>query len=274
VLPETFARMAQAQGWVENGPENMLIDRPASPERGQLLTVLLGAGLRDLQGLNFEGLDLSFAHMPNADVMLLNAHGARLSFADFSGSTISGSDMGGTMLENARFRGCTIQSSTFAAVTADRVQDPYRPEGAPYSTFLTGADFDGAYLVDTDFTGAEMLAVSFDGALLVRVDFSDASVAAASLRGAVLLDVVFAGANLKSTDLDGAYVFGEAFLADLAATAEPGSFLPDRYQLDPVSRADIMALNLVYVTLTEGNVDEISGGKPAFRVVRVQPFDG
>ena len=62
-LPNTYARLTAVFGWVDPGAENRLIDRPASPERGQLLRVLIGGGLRNLEGLNFFGLDLTFALM-------------------------------------------------------------------------------------------------------------------------------------------------------------------------------------------------------------------
>ncbi|NUB44485.1 pentapeptide repeat-containing protein [Fertoebacter nigrum] len=272
-LPDTYARMADYYGWKEDGPENILVDRPASPERGQLLSVLMGAGLRNLEPLNFIGLDLSFAVMADAEIQLLTAMGGRLSYADFSGSYITGADLGGAMLENARFRSSTIKSSTFAAVTAERVRDPYLAESAPYSTFLSGADFSGSTIFDTDFSNATMLAANLDGALLLRANFAGATLAAATLRGAVLLAPDFTGADMKSADLDGAVVFGESFLADLAAKAAPGSFLPERYRMEPLPRADLMAINIVYLTLYESDVDAATDSAPAFRLVRIQPFD-
>jgi uncharacterized protein YjbI with pentapeptide repeats len=273
-FPDTYARMVADRGWQEQRTDNRLIDRPASPERGQLLTILLGAGLRNLETLNFEGLDLSFAYMPNGMLTLVTANGGLLSYADFTGSAVAGSDLGGAQLENARFRGADIRSTSFAAVVGDRVKEPYRPEGAPYVTRLTGADFSGARLFDTDFSGADMLAANFDGALLVRPNFTGASLGLATLRGAVLLEPVFGSAFLKSVDLDGAIVFGETFLTDLAATAAPDTFLPQRFRLDPVSREDLMAINVVEFHIAQAELDQITGGKPAFRVVRVQPFGG
>lgn len=55
-LPDTCARIGGYSGWIEGWTEPdadaRLIDRPASPDRGQLLSVLLGAGLFNLRSLN------------------------------------------------------------------------------------------------------------------------------------------------------------------------------------------------------------------------------
>ena len=55
-LPDTCARIGGSSGWIEGWTEPdadaRLIDRPASPDRGQLLSVLLGAGLFNLRSLN------------------------------------------------------------------------------------------------------------------------------------------------------------------------------------------------------------------------------
>ena len=272
-LGQTYARLAEANGWQEPGPQNQLVDRPASPERGQLLRVLIAGGIRNLAPLNFVGLDLSFAYMQNADLSLMTAQGGLMSYADFSGSHIIGSDLGGAWLENVRFRGCRIERTSFADITADRVQPPFRPEEGTVPSFLAGADFEAAALIDVSFAEADLLAANFDGALLVRPDFSGSILGAATLRGAVLLAPEFAGATLKSVDLDGAVVFGTDFLPELMAAAEPDSFVAARYVAAPVTLAEVMALPVVDLTLTEDEVVAISGGAPAFRLQRIQPFE-
>lgn len=271
-LPNTYARLADAYGWADQRPENRLIDRPASPERGQLLQVLIAGGIRNLEVLNHFGLDLSFAHLQAADIVLLTAQTGRFSYADFSGSHFMGADFGGAYLENTRFRSTRIQDSTFAAVTVDRVNYPLKAQNAPYATFLTGADFNGSVLIDVDFTAAYLTAASFDGALLVRPNFTNASLGAATLRGAVLMAPALDGADWKSVDLDGAIVFGAGFLADAASRAAPGTLRPDMYDATPTTLADVMATNIVYQTLTDAEVTAFTQGAPAFRLKRVSAF--
>ncbi len=272
-LPQTYDRMAAAFSWQEEGTENRLIDRPASPERGQLLTVLLGAGIHNLDWLNFAGLDLSFAHLPNADIAILTGLGARLSFADFTGSYLAGVDLGGASLENARFRGAQIRQSTFAVVGPDRVRAPYRPEDAPFSTFLSGADFDRTVQRGTGFSGAYLTAATFDDAVLMQPDFSDAVLGAATFRRAVIVGARFDGAILKSTDFDGAIIFGQDVLTELAAVAAEGSFIANRYRAEPVTMDEVMAINGVYQNFEPTEIEAAAGGGTPFRLVRVQPFE-
>ena len=271
-LPNTLARMAEAFDWRVPGPENLLIDRPASPERGQLLQVFMAGGLRNLEVLNHFGLDLAFAYLQNADILMLTAQGARLSYADFSGSHFNSGDFGGSYLENTRFRGCRFEGTSFAAVTADRVREPLRARDAPFPSFLSGADFSGAVLIDVDFSGATLAAANFDGALLVRPNFTNAALGAATLRGAVLLAPVVDGASFKSADLDGAVVFGSDFLARTDTVAEPGSLHPERYEAEPLNMDQLMAINILFKTLEQGEVNAISQGEPAFRLKRVAAF--
>ena len=271
-LPNTYARMAAAYGWPAQGAENRLIDRPASPERGQLLQVMVAGGIRNLEVLNHFGLDLSFAYLQAADLFLLTTQGGRLSYADFSGSHIMGGDFGGSYLENARFRSCRIQDTSFAAVTAGRVNPPLKAENAPYSTFLTGADFNASVLINVDFTAAYLTAANLDGTLLVRANLSGASLGAATLRGAVLLAPILDGTEWKSADLDGAVVFGASFLAEAAAIAAPDTLRPEMYEATPMTLAEVMAINIVYQNLTEAEVTGITNAAPAFRVKRTSPF--
>jgi uncharacterized protein YjbI with pentapeptide repeats len=265
--------MADSFGWVEPPAEAALTDRPASPERGQLLRVLTTGGLRNLEVLNYFGLDLAFAQMTDADMVLLTLQGARLSYADFTGSQIVEVDFGGAQLQNARFRRSRIERCSFATVPGDRINPPFKRADIDYRTFAAGADFSGSVLIDTSFAGAYAMAANFDGALLVRPDFAAAAVGAATFRGAVLIAPDFAGADLRSTDLDGAFVFGEDALAVLAAAAAGGGFRPDRYRAEAVALAEVMAVATVYQTLEPEQVAEMTGGAAPYRLRRVAAFE-
>ncbi|MGL6209028.1 MAG: pentapeptide repeat-containing protein, partial [Paracoccaceae bacterium] len=181
-LPNTYARFEAYNGWIDPAPTAQLIDRPASPERGQLLSVLIGAGVLNLEILNEAGMDLSHAHLPNADIVLMTAQGGRLDSADFTGSHLAGVDLGGAMLENARFHGCVITAASFATVTEEKLRPPYQPRNAPMTTRANGIDFRRAAVVDTSFANAQLLAANFDDSLLIGVDFSGASPALATFR--------------------------------------------------------------------------------------------
>ncbi len=272
-LPAAWGRMVAAYGWAEGAPEARLVDRPASPERGQLLQVLMFGGLRNLEVLNHFGLDLSFAWAPNSDLVMLTGQGARLSYADFSGSHLRGSDLGGAMLENSRWLRTWIEGSDFSAVAADRVRPPYPAQAEPYPTLLSGADFSGAVIIDTGFRGATLTAASFRDALILRGDFRDSSLAAANLRGAVLVAADLTGADLKSVDLDGAILFAADPLAALTTAARPDSFRADRYKAEPVTLETVMAVGVVNRTLERAEVEAAAAGAPAFRLVRIKPIE-
>jgi len=272
-LPNTYARMAQYNGWVDPDPSAPLIDRPASPERGQLLNVLIGAGVLNLEMLNLAGLDLSHAHLPNGNLIAVTAQGGLLDSADFTGSHLVEVDLGGTNLENARFRGCVISRSSFAAVLPDRLRPPYQPDFGTLPTQASGVDFERAVVTDTSFAGAQLLAANFDGALLVGVDFTESAPALATFDGTILVAPIWTRANLKSTDFDGAVMFGTDPLADLAAVALEGTFDPSRFRADPIAAQTLTDRAVVHEHITPEEIAARTGGTQAWQIVRVQPFN-
>ena len=272
-FPGTYDRMANYNRWPEVVEGVRLIDRPSSPERGHLLSVLAGAGVRALEPLNVAGLDLSFARLQDAVLPALSLQGGRLAYADFSGAALTECDMGGAVLENARFHRADIRRSTFADVQTDRVRPPLRIDDAPHKSFLSGADFSGAVIRETDFADAWALATNWDGAVLDRVGFARTQLGLARFPGAVLIAPDFTGAGLKSADFDGAIVFGADALDRIAAVAEPGSFRAERFRLVPMTIADLLALPLVNQTLEADEITEATGGAAPFRVERTTPFD-
>lgn len=271
-LPATYARMAAAFGWTPPRLAADVIDRPASPERGQLLDALLAGGVRDLNLLTFGGLDLAYAYLQAAEIGLVQFHHARLSYADLSGGWITEADFGGATLVNARFRNAVILRSTFAPLDAARVRPPFRAADAPFPTFASGADFAGAVIRDSSFAGATLTAAVFDGALLAGVDMTGAELSAASLQGAVLAGVRLDGAGVKSADFDGAIVFGTDFLDRLAA-AGPDAFNRTAWTAEPVTLDAVMALFLVDNTLWREEVTALTGGAQPMRIRRVQPWE-
>lgn len=272
-FPGTYDRMATYNRWLDAPDGVRLIDRPSSPERGHLLSVLAGAGVRALEPLNVAGLDLSFARLQDAVLPALSLQGGRLAYADFSGAALTECDLGGAVLENARFRRADIRRSTFADVQETRVRPPLRAADAPHKSFLSGADFSAAVVRDTDFSDAWALATNWDGAVLDRVRFTGTQLGLARFPGAVLIAPDFTGAGLKSADFDGAIVFGADALDRIAAVAEPGSFRADRFRLLPMTMADVLALPLVNQTLDGGEITAATGGAAPYRVERIVAFD-
>lgn len=272
-LPAAWSRLSAAQGWAAGATINQLTDRPASPERGQLLDVLMSGGVRNLEVLNHFGLDLSFAYLQDATIVLLTGQGARLSYADLSGSHLRSVDLGGASMENARLNRTVIRDSDFSTVDTARLRPPYRPDMAPLPSALDGTSFRDAAVFDTSFRGARLLAADFDSALLFRADFTDAVLSAATLRGTMLVAPVMTGADLKSVDLDRAIVFGADFLDRMTAETAPGSFRADRYRMDPVDMSEDQVHRVAWAQSSPAEIAAATRGLAAFRLVRIKPLE-
>lgn len=272
VMPGVWQRLSEQNGWrIDEGP-SQLIDRIASPERGQLLRVMLGNGLRETEVLNFYGLDLSFAFAQGLIVPVASMQNAALAYADLSWGSLAQTDLRGAVLANIRLRHAQVLRSRLGALPLAEARGPYAgnwTDGAP--SRLTGADFTGALIVDTDFSGADALGAVFDGALIAGADFSGAELGAASFRGALLVGAVWRGAGLQSVDLDGAVMVGADPLADLTAQSQPGTFDATRYRAERADLAEVYAAQR-WATPDLADLIRRTGGAPAWRLVRVAPF--
>jgi uncharacterized protein YjbI with pentapeptide repeats len=271
-LEESYPDLAAYFGWADRPEGTYLVDRPASPERGQLLRVMVSSGLRNLEIFTFTGLTLDYAMLKSTDLSLVTAQQARLAYADFSGSYLVECDFGSAILENARFRRANISRTRFAALPPEAVRAPLPPQTGLSITRLSGADFFRATIAETDFSGAALTAASFDGALLDGADFTGADLSVATFKGTVILAADFTGAALKRTDFDGAIVFGEDFLTRLAATAAPETFRPELFALEPVAADTLSGIMVLANETTPEDLAARTGGAAPFRITRIGGF--
>ncbi|WP_272009679.1 pentapeptide repeat-containing protein [Roseovarius sp. ZX-A-9] len=272
-LPLFYEGAAAGFRWQKPSSGTDLIDRPASPERAQLLEIMTRSGLRELEGFNFFGLDLSFAYAEDMSLFGLSLQGAQLSYASFARAQILETDFGGASLENARFHGARIERSQFRSFTPETAKGPYAGPDAFGPTFLSGASFAGAFLREVDFTDASAITADFDGATLHTVSLAGAILGGATFRDAVLLDVDFTGAGLQSVEFDGAFVLREDFMDALDLAAAPGTFRADRYVLEPSSIDALMKVDSAYQALARIDIPEIEGDARVWRIKRVKPFE-
>lgn len=273
-LPKTLAAMGETFGWgADRGDTLDLVDRPASPERGQLLTALLQSGIRDLEVLGFYGLDLSYAYAPGSILPGVSAQLGQFSYADLSFGQLFECDFGGASLYSARFRNAHLRDVSFASVPGPVVKAPFQRGDASYDSNLSGADFSGAYLLRPGFAGVNGLALQFDRAALVEADFSAASLAASTFRGTVILGADFTRADLRSVDFDGAIMVGGDALDQLATVAAPGSFKRDRFELEPVEITAALAVEALYRVMEPDELEARVEGRGLYRVRRVKPFE-
>ncbi len=266
-LPLLWQRIVAQTGWRDPAQGPQLVDRPASPERGHLLRVMVQSGLRELDLLNHFGLDLSQAYAPGLDLLLVSARQARLSGADLSHAHLREVELAGAVLDTVRFVGSTLNGVRMAADAGGAMP------GLLPAANVSGADFSGALLVGSDLSGVEALGAILDGATLVGVNLAGASLGAARLRGAVLADVSMEGADLRTIDLDGAIMFGPEPLGALAATAQPGTFRADRYLSHPLDRAEAEMAGRLWEAADLGAAFDLSGETPAWRIERIAPLE-
>ena len=272
-LPQTYGLLKDISGLSEPEETIQIVDRPASPERGQLLFSLVQAGIRDFKMLSFRGLDLSYAYATETKLFLTSFQLARLAYADFSYADINETDFGGAWLTNARFRKAQIYNSSFSSVPGANIKPPFSQEIASYNTSIGGADFSDAFLNQVGFESVQGIALNFDAATLLAPDFTFSSIGTATFRGAALIEPVFDNADLRSVDFDGAVVIGANFLERITEAAAPGSFRPDRYEIDEIDVTEAMNVKSLYQNVDAEVLLSVAGNRGIYRVKRVQEFE-
>ncbi len=210
----------------------VMTDRPLSPERGQIMAILIYNRLTDFSTLI--GADFSFAEVRAASMgSALVLTFAALRFASFDRQLLIAADFSGAYLEHARFRNASINGSQFGVGTLPSITG----EGIGFErgTQLSGTDFTGAIIKDTGFARARGFGINFDRAVIHKVQFINGEIAGSTFRTTIFGVVDFTGANLSSVDFDGALVFDTAFLDTVASQAAPDTFVRERFELEPIT---------------------------------------
>lgn len=236
-----------------------LSDRPVSPERGQLLSLLTTMGITDLGNLAFA--DFSFAEVRGSSFSNLQMRSAVLRFADLDRQMVIASNFDGANLEHARFRNARLSFDSFGSTTILGL-DYTKP------TEIAGTDFSGAIIDNTSFSGSRGFGPNFDGAVLHKVSFAPADISGATFRNTIFGTVDFTGAFLKSVDFDGAIVFAADFLDQLAAQAAPDTFIRERFEIAPLDAAEFAR----HPRWADAWLDGLEEGQ-AYRIKRVGDFD-
>jgi uncharacterized protein YjbI with pentapeptide repeats len=217
-------------------PENgTLIDRPVSPERGQLLSIFYNARVMSTVDLTLKGADFSFAEVRMPAFGVISMRHALLRFSDFSGVDVRQGEFGAAYLEQARFVSSIVSKTDFSGVKSEDLPETYLTDASLpiWPTEMAGADFRAAVITDSKFNSINGLAINFDFTLMNGDSFKNASIVASTFRLALIGENDFTGANLDKTDFDEAFVFSEDFLDTLAAQAMPGTFDKNQYKLEP-----------------------------------------
>ncbi len=145
-----------------------LTDRESSPERGQLISLLYNSRILDTEVLTFAGADFSFSELRQPTLAGMSFRHAMLRFADFSRVQVRNVDFRGGLLDHIRFLGSRVVGSDFSALEASEVVAPFTPEsnGAQTPSQMHGADFTSAFINETAFRSAWLVAANFDAAFV------------------------------------------------------------------------------------------------------------
>lgn len=260
-------QLGAAAGNVELSGEQLgvMSDRPLSPERGQIMALLVYNGLTDFQSLS--GVDFSFAEIrATASGSALDFSRAFLRFANLDRQLLVGASFDGAYLEHARFRNASINYTSFGVSTLPSVSG--EGEGLKILASLSGTDFSGAVLKNVDFSGARGFGANFDRAVVHNVQFTGTDLGGATFRGAIFGVVGFSGTNLKSVDFDGAIVFDAAFLDKVASEAAADSFVRTRFELETIT-PEQFAEHPRWADAWLDGLEE----KQAYRIKRVGSFE-
>ncbi|MCY0096072.1 pentapeptide repeat-containing protein [Hoeflea ulvae] len=251
-----------------------LVDRPVSPERGDLLSMMSANSILETEALTFLGADFSFAEFRRELAGGLSMRHARLAFADFSWARMVRCEFGAAQLDLARIENAVVRGTNFSSLPADEVAAPFSAEGFDYlPTRMTGVSFKSSIIYDTAFARIEAIAPLFDGAVVAMADFTSASIPAASFRNAIIMKSNFEGAVLLSMELEGAIVFDQTFLEKLKQAAAPGTFVAERWQLTPISVGEV-ADHPLHEKMTSHVPESAYVGVQAWRISRVEQSSG
>lgn len=222
------------------GPAEKLVPRAVSPERGDMLSMLFGNSILETEQLSFIGADFSYAEYRRQELLGMSLKHALLAFSNFSWTRIIEAKFRGSQMDQAEFEHTVIRRSDFSSIPAAEVEKPFDAGDLDiWPTSMVGTSFAGAVLHRDDFTGIHSAIVDFTDAAIAECNFTRASLGGVILRNAILFGNDFTDAVLLSADLEGAIVFEQTFLGQLAAQAEAGTFVPDRWKLVPLPAAEL-----------------------------------
>ncbi|WP_103072350.1 pentapeptide repeat-containing protein [Aquimarina sediminis] len=172
--------------YIDNG---VLIDRPISPERGQLLFTLLKSDLGSVSSQDIlNSAEFKYTNLRNVNIGRgINLKYARLDYSDLTGAQMPAANLERSELKETLMSGINLSDSNLKR----------------------------ARLNNADLTRAELLSVDFTNTNLFGVDFTGAD-----LSGAILWGAKLENANLTDVVLDNAIVDRQDWIAYVSDTLD------------------------------------------------------
>jgi uncharacterized protein YjbI with pentapeptide repeats len=175
--------------FVRDGTRTETGDGPPATDIQAVLTVL---GRRRAGGT--ATLDLTYTHIPKANLFSANLSGGYLNNADLSGAYLIKADLSGAYPRGANLSGAELSDANLrgADLTGAKLIGAKLNDAC-----LRGADLTGANLTDANLINANLIKAFLINANLINANLSDAF-----LIDATLNDAYLAGATITQAQLD------------------------------------------------------------------------
>ena len=217
--------------YLQNGA---LIEKPLSPERGQLLLALTNSEIKEADcdklftQSTFEFADLKSSRLDSAYLAHINLKSADLSNTELKYANLADASLNHSDLRNSRLNGANLSNAhlDYSSLQEANLDDANLKGAELYYSNLSNAslaaDFTEAKLnhAKLDFAilnyaileRAELLNATLKGAKLIKSKLNQADLTKASLEGARLQGAELADANLLRTQCTGADFSGAILL--------------------------------------------------------------
>ncbi len=153
--------------YLENGE---IIERPLSPERGQLLMQLIGSGINKsfltnsiLQNCDFSYSDLKNIRLYNVDLRDMNMKNSNFAGVVFDAVTFENSDFSGSYFNKSTFNGCDFSNGNLSNTIILNSK-------FIFNTFIF-AQLSNSKVFKTSFHLSDLRAVNFSESILNNIDF-------------------------------------------------------------------------------------------------------
>lgn len=178
--------------------DSMLIEKPLSPERGQLLLALVNSKLDELTyddlfiKASFAEADLEKANLRGLKLSKIDLKGANLKLADLSRSTLFHSRLNETNLEETIFNGADLYETDLQRANIESTKF--------YHADITNIRLQDAFLKNVHFRHATLSHVNFNQPF-INVDFRQANIENCEFYFCYFENGDFRNAILKENDI-------------------------------------------------------------------------
>ncbi|SKC47017.1 pentapeptide repeat-containing protein [Ohtaekwangia koreensis] len=155
---------------IDDGSEPLLIHKPLSPERGQLLIALSNSNIANFNELADLGPDFSSAYLSGANLRNAVFDGLNLRSSDFRAAYLWQASFVNTNIDESDFTRASIIGGSFSGSVNSKFLYTQLNQADFSEAQLQGSDFSNAILFDSKFFNASLDGVNWNGAIIDQVD--------------------------------------------------------------------------------------------------------